>query len=66
MLAATPHRFDGLATIGKIFFVFALVLFVAAASIITTRFVLYRHTIHCSFVHPTESLFFPTAILSRE
>ncbi len=33
---------------------------------IITRFIVYRHTLHCSFVHPTESLFFPTVTLSCE
>jgi tellurite resistance protein TehA-like permease len=66
LLAATPHRFAGIVTIGKIFYIFSLVLYVAALSMIISRFVIYRHTLHCSLVHPTESLFFPTVTLSCE
>lgn len=64
LLAATPHRFDGLTTIGKIFFILALVTYVAAIAAITTRFVMQPRLIHCSLIHPTESLFFPTSVLS--
>lgn len=66
LLAATPHRFDGLTTIGKMFFIFALVAYVVAIASITTRFMMQPRLIHCSLVHPTEALFFPTAVLSRQ
>lgn len=66
LFASTPNRFTGLATIGKIFFILALVLYITAAVMIALRFFLYRHTLRCSLVHPTESLFIPTAILTCE
>ncbi|KAK3622946.1 hypothetical protein LTR56_021887 [Elasticomyces elasticus] len=64
LLAGTPHRFDGLTTIGKLFFIFALVLYLLAIALITTRFVMFPKMLRCSFVHPHESLFFPTCILT--
>lgn len=66
LLAITPHRFDGLNTIGKIFFIFALVLYVMVIGAITARFIMHRAALKCSLLHPMESLFFPTSILTRE
>ena len=66
LLAATPHRFDGLETIGKIFFIFALVMFVLCICSITTRFMLFPGSFRCSIQHPTESLFAPTLLLTGE
>lgn len=64
VLSATPHRFDGLNTIGKIFFIFALVIFIISVTAITLRFVLFPGTFKQSLVHPTEALFTPTFLLS--
>jgi hypothetical protein len=64
VLSATPHRFTGLATIGTIFFILALVIFVACVTAITLRFVLYPGTLKKSLTHPTEALFTPTILLS--
>jgi tellurite resistance protein TehA-like permease len=64
LLASTPHRFTGLDTIGKIFFILALIVFIAAISAITFRFMVYPGTFKQSLVHPTEALFIPTALLT--
>jgi tellurite resistance protein TehA-like permease len=64
LFADTPHRFTGLTTIGKLFFLVALVMYAAVSIIMASRFFLYPHTLRCSLTHPTESLFIPTAILT--
>ena len=64
LLASQPHTFTGLATIGKIVYVFDLVLFVLLCTTITTRFIRFPGTLSSSLEHPTESLFFPTLWLS--
>jgi len=64
LLAATPHRFPGLDTIGKIFFVFDLVVFVGAIVLISLRFAVHRGTLRESLAHPTEALFLPTMLIS--
>ena len=66
LFADTPHRFTGLLTIGKVFFILALVMYIIALALIALRFLSYPRTLHCSLVHPTESLFIPTAILCCE
>jgi C4-dicarboxylate transporter/malic acid transport protein len=58
VLANTPNQFTGLQTIGKIFFILALVLFVAFTAIIATRFILVPEKFIASLHHPVESLFF--------
>ncbi|KAM3422389.1 hypothetical protein BST61_g2743 [Cercospora zeina] len=60
LLHATPHQFHGLYTIGKIVYVFDIVVFLLLCSGITARFVLYPGTLRASLMHPTEALFFPT------
>lgn len=64
VLSATPHRFKGLATIGTIFFLFALVTFIACVTTIILRFTLNSGTLKKSLTHPTEFLFTPTILLS--
>jgi C4-dicarboxylate transporter/malic acid transport protein len=64
LLGSQPHAFRGLLTIGKIVFIFDLVLFVLACSAITYRFVKFPGTFKASLIHPTESLFLPTSLLS--
>ena len=66
LLATTPHRFVGLFTIGKIFFILALVTFVAAVGAISFRFSMQPSNLKCSLMHPHEALFLPTAVLSCE
>lgn len=60
LLSVTPHRFHGLVTIGTIIYILDLVLFVALAAMILTRFTLFPGTFTASIKHPTESLFIGT------
>lgn len=62
LLAVTPHRFDGLDTIGKVVFIFDLVSFTTLCCCITARFIMNPRALRESLLHPTESLFFPTAV----
>jgi C4-dicarboxylate transporter/malic acid transport protein len=64
LIVQTPHRFNGLDTIGLVVFVFDLVLFTSFCAAICARFVLFRGTLKASLSHPTESLFFPTFWIS--
>ena len=64
LLAVTPHRFHGLTTIGTIFLILDIALFVLICVALIARFVLYPATFKASFSHPSESLFFPTFWLS--
>ncbi len=58
VLAETPNRFDGLATIGDIFFILDLVLMVLFTGLMVTRFVLCPRKVLHSLYHPVEGLFF--------
>lgn len=60
----TPHRFDGLETIGKVAFILAIVMFLFSTGAIAVRFFLTPRGLKTSLTHPTESLFFPAFILS--
>ncbi|KAH7055776.1 C4-dicarboxylate transporter/malic acid transport protein-like protein [Macrophomina phaseolina] len=60
LLAQQPFKFDGLLTIGKIFFILDLVLFVAFSTCITARFIMNPGTLGLSLHHPRESFFFGT------
>ncbi|EMC97870.1 hypothetical protein BAUCODRAFT_146479 [Baudoinia panamericana UAMH 10762] len=64
LLASTPHRFTGLTTIGKIFYIFDLVIFVCLVAGIIARFTLAPGSLQKSLLHPTEALFVPTAFLA--
>lgn len=55
-----PHLY----ALGAIFFILNMVLFVFNIAMISTRFYLYPSTFRASFVHPTESLFVPAAVIS--
>ena len=59
-----PYRFAGLDTIGTIFFLFNLCLFITNIFCITVRFVVWPETLRASLTHPTESLFMPSAVVS--
>ena len=59
-----PFRFNGLEIIGTIFFLFNLLLFLVNIVCITMRFVLFPETFKASFLHPTESLFVPSSVVS--
>ena len=64
LLGSQAHTFRGLLTIGKVVYIFDLLLFVLVCSAITYRFVKFPSTFKASLVHPTESLFLPTSLLS--
>ncbi|KAH6679098.1 voltage-dependent anion channel [Halenospora varia] len=64
LLARTPHRFNGLDTLGVIVFILDLVLYILLCAGIATRFILFRKAFISSLRHPTESLFFPTFWIS--
>jgi C4-dicarboxylate transporter/malic acid transport protein len=64
LLSETPNRFQGLDTIGLIFFIFDLVLFCGLCTTMITRFLLCKGTFVRSLRHPTESLFIPTFFLA--
>ena len=64
LLSQTPHRFQGLDTIGLVIFLFDLLLFASLCATMTARFVLFRGTFIRSLHHPTESLFVPTFFLA--
>lgn len=59
LLAVTPHRFHGLATIGTFVFILDVVLFLLLTSLILIRFYLFPGTFTQSIYHQTESLFIP-------
>lgn len=59
-----PFRFHGLYAIGCIFFILNLVLFLFNITMISLRFYYYPRTFRASFLHPTESLFIPAAVIS--
>ncbi|KAF2793958.1 hypothetical protein K505DRAFT_407777 [Melanomma pulvis-pyrius CBS 109.77] len=64
VLYSVPFRFSGLHTLGCIFFILNMVLFAFNVSMISLRFYFYPRTFKASFLHPTESLFIPAAVIS--
>ena len=58
VLGQTPNKFTGLQTIGKIFFILDLFLFILFTAVITTRFILVPKKLFASIHHPVEGLFF--------
>lgn len=60
----TPLRFHSLYALGCIFFLLNIVLFLFNITMISLRFYLYPSTFRASFLHPTESLFIPAAVIS--
>ena len=59
-----PFRFRGLETIGVLFFFFNGLLFVLNVVMISLRFRYHPETFRASFLHPTERLFVPSAVVS--
>jgi tellurite resistance protein TehA-like permease len=59
-----PFRFRGLYALGCIFFILNMVLFAFNVTMISIRFYFYPRTFKASFLHPTESLFIPAAVIS--
>jgi hypothetical protein len=64
VLYAVPFRFHGIYALGCIFFILNIVLFLFNVAMISCRFYFYPRTFKASFLHPTESLFIPAAIVS--
>ena len=58
VLAQTPNRFPGLDTIGKIFYILNIVIFLLFFCLIATRFILVPAKLFASLHHPIEGLFF--------
>lgn len=59
-----PYDFRGRYTIGCIFFLFNIVLFIFNAVMISLRFKFHPSTLMSSILHPTESLFIPAWLIS--
>ncbi|KAL8674128.1 MAG: hypothetical protein Q9168_001465 [Polycauliona sp. 1 TL-2023] len=64
VLYAVPFRFRGLDTIGVIFFLLNMVLFVINVSMISLRFYTFPETFQASYMHPSERLFLPASVVS--
>lgn len=64
VIYSVPYRFNGLYTIGCIFFILNIVLFVFNVAMITCRFKYHPETFLASILHPTESLFVPAWLIS--
>lgn len=60
------HTFHGLLIIGRIVFVFNLVIWCTLVTLVSTRFVRNPAKFYASLTHPTESLFVPTYKLLHE
>ena len=58
VIGQTPFTFTGLKTIGKIFFIVDLIMFIVASFLIGTRFALRPGSISKSMHYPAEALFF--------
>jgi len=59
-----PFRFHGLYALGCIFFILNIILFLFNITMISLRFYWFPRTFKASFLHPTESLFIPAAVIS--
>ncbi|KAI9368964.1 voltage-dependent anion channel [Aspergillus egyptiacus] len=64
LLYDTPHQFTGLQTIGKIIYIFNLVLFVGISVCLSLRFLGPSSTLKESFQHPNETHFVATCPLA--
>ncbi|KAF2843629.1 hypothetical protein M501DRAFT_994619 [Patellaria atrata CBS 101060] len=64
LLYNVPFRFDGLYAIGCIFFLLNILLFIFNVIMISIRFYHFPATFKHGFLHPTESLFIPAAVIS--
>lgn len=58
LISQQPYTFTGLMTIGKIFFILDIVLFLLFTALITVRFATNRGSFTRSLHHPHESFFF--------
>ncbi|KAL8754952.1 MAG: hypothetical protein Q9184_004946 [Pyrenodesmia sp. 2 TL-2023] len=64
VIYTVPFRFRGLTTIGVVFFLFNIVLFVINVVMISLRFYTFPETFRASYMHPSERLFIPAAVVS--
>lgn len=64
VLYTVPYRFRGLYAIGCIFFILNIVFFLFNVTMISLRFYFFPRTFKASFLHPTESLFIPSSLVS--
>lgn len=64
VLGQTPNRFPGLTTIGKIFFIIDIVLFVVLNICMAVRFTMAPSKVVRSLWHPVEGLFFGSYFVS--
>ncbi|KAL8924416.1 MAG: hypothetical protein Q9208_004024 [Pyrenodesmia sp. 3 TL-2023] len=64
VIYTVPFRFRGLTTIGVIFFLFNIVLFFINVVMISLRFYTFPETFRASYMHPSERLFIPAAVVS--
>lgn len=64
LLYNTPHRFTGLDTIGKVFYIFNIVLFVAISFCLGLRFISRSSALKESFQAPNETHFVGTCSLA--
>ncbi|KAF2855566.1 C4-dicarboxylate transporter/malic acid transport protein-like protein [Plenodomus tracheiphilus IPT5] len=60
VLGNTPNTFTGLQTIGKVVFIFDIILFLLFNGLMVTRFILVPRKLFASLHHPVEGLFFGT------
>lgn len=60
LLGQQPFMFNGLRTIGKMFFILDLVLFLLFCTLISIRFIMKPSALKRSLHHPHESFFFGT------
>ncbi|KAE8146656.1 voltage-dependent anion channel [Aspergillus avenaceus] len=64
LLYNTPHQFTGLETIGKIVYIFNLVLFLTITFCLSIRFLSKSSALKESFQHPNETHFAGTCLLA--
>ncbi|KAJ5225170.1 hypothetical protein N7468_006395 [Penicillium chermesinum] len=64
VLYEVPFRFHGLETIGVVAFLLNIVLYLCIWALLLARFYYYPYTFKASFLHPTESLFIPSSVVS--
>ena len=58
LLYQTPHKFQGLVTVGKVLFILDLVCFTLIAALMVKRFVTRPKTVAISLLDPNESFYF--------
>ncbi|KAK1756444.1 C4-dicarboxylate transporter/malic acid transport protein [Echria macrotheca] len=64
LIAAQPHTFPGLRSIGLTIYILNILLFTLVTTLLLTRFILYPRTFRQSITHKREAFFVPTFFLS--